>query len=103
MEPILSLRLLEAHVGMSRERLQEIAGSINHRYRQFPQRSKKNPAKVRMITAPDDELKWVQSKLLKLLTQIPLSDGVHGGVRGRSPRTNAEAHLGQARRTVTLT
>ena len=82
-------------LGMTRERLHEIAGSINGRYHQFPQRSKKNPAKIRQITAPEDELKWVQSRLLKLLMQIPLSEGVHGGVRGRSPRTNAESHLAQ--------
>lgn len=95
MEPVLSRRMLERALGKTREQLDEIMASINARYRQFPQRSKKNPAKIRMITTPEPELKEVQSRLLKLLSQIPLSDGVHGGVRGRSPRTNAEAHLAQ--------
>jgi RNA-directed DNA polymerase len=95
MDPILSRRMLERCLGKTRERLEEIATSINPRYHQFPQRSKKNPAKIRMITAPEAELKEVQARLLTLLSQIPLSDGVHGGVRGRSPRTNAEAHMAQ--------
>lgn len=95
MDPIVSRRMLERCLGHTRERLEEITASINARYHQFPQRSKKNPAKIRMITAPERELKEVQARLLKLLSEMPLSDAVHGGVRGRSPRTNAEAHLAQ--------
>ena len=95
MDAILSRRMLERCLGTSRERLEEVAASINSRYHEFPQRSKKNPSKIRMITAPEPELKKIQTSLLKLLSQLPLSDGVHGGVRGRSQRTNAEAHLAQ--------
>jgi RNA-directed DNA polymerase len=87
--------MLERILGKKREQLENVAASINARYRRFPQRSKKNPAKIRIITAPEPELKQVQARLLTLLSRIQLSNGVHGGVRGRSPRTNAVQHLAQ--------
>lgn len=95
MQPVLSLRYLESCLGISRERLEQIAASVPDSYHQFPLPHKKNPARFRQITAPDRELKQLQAKLRKLLAQIPLSNGVHGGVRGKSPRTNALEHLGQ--------
>jgi RNA-directed DNA polymerase len=95
MQPVLSLRLLEAYLGTSRERLQKIGASIDERYHQFARPNKKNRATFRRITAPEPELKKLQTLLLKLLAKISVSNGVHGGVRGKSPRTNAHAHLGQ--------
>ena len=93
--PMLSLRLLERHLKTSRSRLHEIADNVAAHYNTFPQKNKKNPSKVRMITAPEKELKAIQARIAGLLTKIPLSASVHGGVRGKSPRTNAEPHLGQ--------
>jgi hypothetical protein len=95
MRPVLSLRFLETYLATSRERLEEIGASIDKSYHQFAHRNKKNPARFRLITAPEPELKQLQARLLKLFGEIGLSDGVHGGVRGRSPRTNAQQHLGQ--------
>jgi hypothetical protein len=92
---MLSLRLLERHLKTSRSRLHEIADNVAAHYNTFPQKNKKNPSKVRMITAPEKELKAIQARIAGLLTKIPLNASVHGGVRGKSPRTNAEPHLGQ--------
>jgi RNA-directed DNA polymerase len=94
-QPILSLRFLQAYLGKNREQLEKFGATIDQNYQQFSQRNKKNPDRFRLITAPEPELKRLQAQLLKLLEQIPLSDGVHGGVRGKSPRTNAQEHLGQ--------
>lgn len=99
MDPIVSLRRLSSLLGKSPARLKEIAaeidaGSRSH-YTEFMQTSKKNPNKLRKITAPKPELKEIQRRLYIQLRKIELSDSVHGGVRGKSPRSNAAQHLGQ--------
>lgn len=99
MEPIVSIRRLSSLLGKSRARLKEIAAEVyadsRSHYTVFMQRNKKNPNKLREITAPKAELKEIQARLHTQLRKIELSESVHGGVRGRSPRSNAAQHLGQ--------
>lgn len=99
MDRILSLRRLSALLGKSPARLKEIAAEldadIRSHYTAFMQRNKKNPAKSRKITAPEPELKEIQARLHAQLRKIELAESVHGGVLGKSPRSNAEQHLAQ--------
>ena len=63
-------------------------------YRQFtiPTRS----GGVRQISAPSDELKRVQQRILRrLLRGLRAHDAAHGFERGRSIVTNARVHCGQ--------
>jgi hypothetical protein len=81
-------------MGVPRERLESIANGTKAHYREWAMPDRKNPAKQRMVRSPLPELKRVQRLIVKrVLTPIALTDSVHGGVRGRSPRTNAVRHL----------
>ncbi len=96
--PILSLRKLAWTIGVPLERLQLIASSIQAdrlaQYRVFPLKTGRD--KVRLIRPPKDELMNIQRRIVKnILAPMKLADCAHGGVRGRSPRTNAEVHCGQ--------
>jgi RNA-directed DNA polymerase len=99
MDGIVSLKRLSSILGKSPARLKEIAAELDvdskSHYREFMQRSKKNPSKYRKITEPKPELKEIQCRLHTQLRKIELSELVHGGVRGKSPRSNAAQHLGQ--------
>jgi len=91
--PILSIRKFASLIGTPAPRLREIAANVKAHYRAFPLVNKN---KVRQITAPDHELKVVQRRIVdNVLGKLTLGDGVHGGVRGRSPKSNAENHLGR--------
>src|SRR5262245_52381812 len=53
-----------------------------------------SPNKVRMISAPDERLKFLQRKLADKLTELYRPrNPVHGFVAKRSVKTNALAHL----------
>lgn len=53
-------------------------------------------SKVRHFDIPDFELKAVQRRIANMLSKhLLLSACSHGGIRGRSPSTNAATHLGQ--------
>lgn len=92
MKPILSLRDLAIRVGVPLDRLREMAANVSSHYRYETKRT--GPAKVRDLWIPDAELKDVQRRIKKrVLDPIALSTDVHGGVKGRSPRTNAVCHL----------
>ena len=96
MRPILSVRDLASQLGKSPARLHEIADAIKPYYRESALVDKGNPQKIRRLTIPRGELKEIQRRINRnILRQIALGAGVHGGVAGRSPRSNAEAHLGQ--------
>ena len=94
MKPVVSSRYLAYRLGVPLPRLRELAKNIKCHYRKWP---KTNPAtgKCRVFKVPDDELKHIQRRILKLLSEYPLPDCAHGGVKKRSPKTNAEQHLGQ--------
>lgn len=96
MKPILSVRDFAHRVRSSVDRLYEIANNPAAYYREWPQRDKKNPAKLRIIREPVPELKAIQRLIAKhVLAPLGLSDVAHGGVRGRSPLSNARLHCGQ--------
>ena len=52
--------------------------------------------KVRPIVRPIGQFYAVSKKLGALLSRIALPPYLHGGVKGRSPRTNALIHIGKA-------
>lgn len=96
MQPILSLRDLSSRLGRPLARLREIADDIKSHYKLLPLVDKKNKDKVRHLMVPDDELKEIQRRIKNnILAKISLGGVVQGGVRGRSPRSNATQHLGQ--------
>jgi RNA-directed DNA polymerase len=74
-------------------RLRAIAADIASHYRV---ETLKKGSKVRILHVPKDELKAIQRRILRhILIPCGLSDDVHGGVRGRSPASNAERHVAQ--------
>ena len=93
MGAILSLQHLAWTLQVPLERLRAIAAAGDARYGLL---SVRTGSKSRRLRVPDAELKAVQHRILRrILGPIELGDGVHGGVRGRSPRSNAEQHLGK--------
>ncbi len=96
MQPILSVRDLASRLGTPAARLREIADDIKSHYKVWPLLDKKNKQKVRHLRVPSNELKEIQRRIKdNILAPITLGEGVHGGVRGRSPRSNATHHLSQ--------
>lgn len=97
MKRLVSLNDLARRVGVPRERLEHLAAQIDDQYREWPLIDPKVPDKVRIVRSPSDELMQVQRALVaRIFSKIPLNDNVHGGVPGRSTRSNAAHHLGQA-------
>lgn len=95
MQQIVSLRDLSSRLGTSVSRLREIADNIKSHYKVWPLIDEKKQ-KVRHLRVPSNELKEVQRRIKgNILAGIDLGEVVHGGVRGRSPRSNATQHLGQ--------
>ncbi len=83
---------LLAYLGMGTAELKKIWYYRVRMYRNFS--IAKSPHKVRMISAPDDRLKFLQRKLADKLTELYRPrDPVHGFVAKRSVKTNAHAHL----------
>lgn len=96
--PILSMQCLAWRIGVPIERLKEIADDIqrDHRshYRHFPLKTGKD--KVRHIDHPAPELLDVQRRIVRfVLVPLGFGDAAHGGVRGRSPASNAAVHRGK--------
>lgn len=83
---------LLAYLSLGAAELRKIWYYRSRMYRHFS--IAKGPNKVRMISAPDDRLKFLQRLLADKLTEIyhPRKP-VHGFVPERSVRTNALAHL----------
>lgn len=93
MKPILSERDLASRLGIPLVRLRAIAREVERHYTEFPV---VKGSKVRIIRPPRDVLKDIQRRLkTHIFDHVPLANGAHGGVRGRSPTTNAEQHLQQ--------
>lgn len=98
MPPILSMRQLAWHIGVPSDRLKEIADSIRQdrgsHYRHFA--LKTGPDKVRHIDHPAAELLDVQRRIVRnVLAPLGFGDAAHGGIRGRSPASNAAVHRGK--------
>jgi RNA-directed DNA polymerase len=91
MKEVLSLNYLAWRVGVPLARLHEIADNIVPHYRL---RVLKTGDKARFLYVPEPELMRVLRRIKKMiLDPLPLEDSAHGGVSGKSPRTNAECHL----------
>ncbi len=96
MKAILSANDLSSRLGIPLARLYEIADDVKPHYKLTALPDKKDKTKIRMLRVPAYDLKDIQKRIrINILDHIDLDDGVHGGVRGRSPRTNAKDHLGQ--------
>jgi RNA-directed DNA polymerase len=88
-----SLRWLSYAIQVPVERIRDLASRADRCYHPF---LKVRRGKDRSIDNPNSELKTVQSLIRdNLLAPIPLSDIVHGCVKGRSALTNAMQHVGQ--------
>lgn len=83
---------LLAYLGLGAPELRKIWYHRGRMYQHFS--IAKGPDKVRMISAPDDRLKYLQRKIADKLGEIYRPrNPVHGFVAGRSVKTNAVAHL----------
>jgi len=93
MRPILSVNHVAWILGVPKERLFEVAGEIDKHYRHD---ALMQGSKSRQLKIPKQELMSIQRRIReRILAPIALSENAHGGVKGRSPRSNADQHLGQ--------
>jgi len=84
--------LLLAYLGLGATELRKIWYYRGRMYQHFS--IAKGPNKVRMISAPDDRLKYLQRKIADKLSELYRPrNPVHGFVADRSVKTNALAHL----------
>jgi RNA-directed DNA polymerase len=91
---------LLAHLKLGPKELNKIWWYRARMYQHFS--IAKGMGKVRLISAPDRRLKFLQRQLATLLDQLyRVRDPVHGFVLTRSVKTNAEAH-GQRRFVINL-
>ncbi|MCH9694147.1 MAG: reverse transcriptase family protein [Gammaproteobacteria bacterium] len=95
MKPLLSLRDLAHRLGVRREQLCDIAFDIQSHYSEWT-KTDAEKGKTRLFKVPDKELKFVQRRILhRLLNKYVLPGQAHGGVKGKSPRSNAAQHCGK--------
>ena len=93
-QPILSVNRLAALVGASAQRLKNIAENINSHYTEVS--LWQTSSKLRVLRIPSVELKEIQRAIKRhILDPYDLGPSAHGGVKGRSPLSNARCHLNQ--------
>ena len=96
MKRIVSVNDLAWRLGIPRAHLEHVADNIEEHYREWASADPKRSHHIRMLRSPSEKLMVIQRLLLaRVFHPIPLNDIVHGGLRGRSPRSNAARHLGQ--------
>jgi RNA-directed DNA polymerase len=100
MEPLNSVRKLAWLAGTTPKRLREICNEIDRdktsHYQFWSEPDKHKPHVFRQFRAPRDELKAIQRNLMRnVFGAIPAHDSAHGGVKDRSPGSNASKHLHQ--------
>lgn len=93
-----SMRNLAWKIGVPIEDLRALAAGIRQDssayYKHSVQEMSKD--KVRHIDNPAPELKEVQRRIVRhILAPLGFGEAAHGGIRGRSPETNAKVHQGQ--------
>ncbi len=81
------------HLGCTEEELWDFYHHPEGWYCRFPKEVK---GKVRPIAKPVGAFCAASRRLQALLSRIDLPPYLHGGVRGRSPKTNALVHIGKA-------
>ncbi len=95
MRPLVSAQYLAHRLGVPLSELRELARNVKSHYRQWDSTDEKK-GKIRTFKEPDKRLKLVQRRILrKILNHYELPAGAHGGVKGRSPKTNAAKHCGK--------
>ena len=95
MKPIVSQNYLAHHLGIPVDQLCNLAESIENHYRERKVTDERK-GKTRILKLPDKRLKFVQRRILRrILDLYILPDAAHGGVKGKSPKTNATAHCGK--------
>ena len=97
-KPILSMHHFAWTIGVRIEQLQALATNIqrdrNSHYKHSVREMGKD--KFRHIDNPAPELKDVQRRILRLvLAPLGFGETAHGGIKGRSPKSNAEFHQGK--------
>ena len=93
MRPLLSAQCLAHHLKIPLVELRRLASEADDHYRVW---DKEKNGKTRRFTVPDKELSFVQRRILRrILDQFSLPAGAHGGVKGKSPMTNAQQHCGK--------
>jgi RNA-directed DNA polymerase len=92
---VLSLNDLAWRLKTPFPELYELAEQVDAHYSVWPFVHKRTKV-VRMIRSPSERLKRVQKLIAKqVLSQLDVSSHAHGGIKQRSTRTNASAHLAQ--------
>lgn len=95
MRPLVSVQYLAHRLGVPLSELRELARNVKSHYRQWDSTDEKK-GKTRTFNVPDKKLKLVQRRILRnILNDYKLPEGAHGGVKGRSPKTNAAKHCGK--------
>jgi RNA-directed DNA polymerase len=89
--PILSLNKFSFHIGIRREKLENIAENSDAYYAPF---QKKTGQEERLIDNPTGLLKEAQSRIHdRILSGISLPDYVIGGVKGKKPYEHPQRHI----------
>ena len=95
MKPLLSEQCLAHHLGIPLSELRSLAAGIQQHYREWDLIDEKK-GKIRPLKVPDKKLRFVQRRILRrILDKYSLPHAAHGGVKGKSPRTNATPHCGK--------
>lgn len=95
---ILSMQGLAWKIGVPIEQLRALAAGIQRDPRAHYKHTvhEMGKDKFRHIDNPAPELKEVQRRIVRyVLVPLGFGEAAHGGVRGRSPETNAKVHQGQ--------
>jgi RNA-directed DNA polymerase len=95
MKIFLSEQALAWELGVPLDHLREIADNPAANYNEFSRWKDTTHQQARMIRNPRDDLKHIQ-RLIKrrVFGNDAFGPEVQGGISGRSPKTNAEKHLG---------
>jgi retron-type reverse transcriptase len=92
---LVSVRSLARILGVPRSDLERLARDIDAHYHEWPKTDRRT-GKVRAIKSPTPELKNIQRRIVKrLFRTVEFGPEVQGGIHGRSPKTNANMHLGK--------
>lgn len=95
MRPVKSAQHLAWLLGIPLDDLRRLANYVDKHYKKW-KNTDPVKGKERTFIVPDRELKMVQRRILRnVLSNFVLPNGAHGGIKGRSPKTNAEHHLGK--------
>jgi RNA-directed DNA polymerase len=93
MSPIFSARHLASILGEPLEHLRDLATASSGHYTTFSKIDLKK-GKSRTFHNPSNELKDLQRRIVNnVVRKVPIESLAHGGVKGKSPSTNAALHL----------